>query len=407
MVFVSLLSCATAKPAVPKLTTLYSFTGQNGDGASPYAGVIQGSNGTLFGTTCFGGLFGAGTVFQLTPPSGPSSTWTETVLYSFTGGVDGGYPYASVVLGSSGALYGTTNYGGTVGKGTVFELSPPGVSGGPWIETVLYSFSGPDGATPYASLVIDSHGVLYGTTELGGAWGYGTIFQLAPPKAPGAPWTETVLYSFTGLGDGAYPYAPLVMGPNGALYGTVAFGGSSGKGSAFELAPPPIPGGQWTQTLLYSFKGSDGGFPYAGPILDATGSLYGTTPGGVAAGKGTAFKLTPPAGTGPWTETLLHKFAGNADGATPHSALVLAADGTLYGTTYAGGAAKGFSGFGLVFKLALSGTTWKQTVLYTFSGAADGAYPDAGLFLSIGGLLFGTTLAGGNSGQGTIFQLAP
>jgi uncharacterized repeat protein (TIGR03803 family) len=384
------------------LTALYSFTGQNGDGASPYAAVVMGADGSLYGTTGFGGIYGAGTVFQLTPVSGG---WNETVVYSFTGGSDGGYPQSGVIFSAGGAIYGTTSAGGAAGLGTVFELtSGPGV----WTETVLYSFSGSDGAYPYASVVLAASGALYGTTELGGALGYGVVFELTPPTVSGGAWTETVLYSFTGGDDGAFPYAGVAIDGKGDLFGTAAFGGTSQKGTVFKLTPPAKSGGAWTETVLHNFTGSDGGFPYAGVILGTGGVLYGTTTGGVTAGNGTAFELTPPSTGKVWKETILHKFTGGADGASPHAALTAGPKGTLLGTGLGGGAAPSWNGHGVVFELVppSSGGAWTETVPYTFQGGDDGGDPDAPLTAGASGVFYGTSLRGGTAGLGTVFQVS-
>jgi uncharacterized repeat protein (TIGR03803 family) len=399
----ALATLAYAQPAT--LTTLYNFTGENGDGSGPYAGVTIGANGALYGTTSFGGAFNTGTVFALSPPVIPGNPWTETMLHSFAGGNDGAYPYAGVIAGASGELYGTTNFGGSSGMGIVYELTPPAIAAAPWTETVLYSFTGADGAYPYASLALAADGTLYGTTEFGGASSYGTVFALTQPAASSA-WTETVLHSFTGGSDGGSPYASLVIAANGTLYGTANIGGTSQKGTVFKLTPP-IAGGAWSLKVLHSFKGgSDGGFPYAGLSLDANGVIYGTTAGSVNAGTGTAFKLTPPASTGAWAETILHSFTGKTDGGTPHASLAFGSGGTLLGTTFGGGTGKRFNGNGVIYELTppAGSATWTETVLYEFHGT-DGGEPNAPLTPDATGVLYGTTLGGGTAGQGTVFLL--
>ena len=207
----------------------------------------------LYGTTVFGGANGAGTVFELTPPSSPRGAWTFTILYSFSpftifpGGAtgDGNGPAAGLISDATGALYGTTANGGANGYGTVFKLTPPAVAGGPWTETVLYSFTGgSDGGSPKASLIFDESGALYSTTTVGGLNGQGTVFKLTPPGVPDGAWTETVLYSFAGLDVGTSPSgAGLIFDSSGALYGTTSTGGANGFGTVFKLAPParPVP----------------------------------------------------------------------------------------------------------------------------------------------------------------------
>jgi uncharacterized repeat protein (TIGR03803 family) len=189
----------------PTLTRLYSFNGGPSDGANP-AAALSVAGGVLVGTTTSGGVgcvpVGCGTVFSLTPPTSPGGSWTEAVLYSFTGiSGDGANPYGGIVSGAGGALYGTTAYGGCAGCGTVFSLTPPESPNRPWVETVLHSFTGSpnDGSGPSAGVVIGGGGVLYGTTEYDGALNAGTVYSLTPPASPGSTWTESVLHNFTGV----------------------------------------------------------------------------------------------------------------------------------------------------------------------------------------------------------------
>jgi uncharacterized repeat protein (TIGR03803 family) len=234
--------------AAPTVTVLHFFTG-NGD-AAPEGGLIADSNGNFFGTTSGTTSGGAplGVVFELSPPGGRRREWTETVLHAFTGAGDGGYPGAALIADSKGNLFGTTFAGGASGVGTVFELSPPATAGGAWTETVLYAFTGgSDGGQPRAGLIADSNGNLFGTTYAGGASGVGTVFALSPPAIAGGAWTETVLSSFN-YGDGAFPFAGLIADSNGNLYGTTSYGGVScpdvGCGTVFELmdiGSPPTP----------------------------------------------------------------------------------------------------------------------------------------------------------------------
>ena len=381
------------------LTTLYSFAGSP-DGVNPSAAVVLGSGGVLYGTTTYGGTANAGTVFSLTPPASASGVWTETVLYRFTGSPDGARPYAAAVLGSGGVLYGTTSIGGTANLGTVFSLTPPATPGGVWTESVLHSFTGGgDGEGP-ADLVIGGAGVLYGTTEDGGTANGGTVFELKP--ATGGSWTERILHSFPGT---AGPNA-VVIGAGGVLYGTTQQGGTSGSGTVFTLTPPASPGGVWTETVLYSFQSSgDGANPSAGVVIGSGGVLYGTTSnGGInfcsALVCGTVFSLTPPASPGgAWTESVLHSFTGftgGGDGGNPHADLVIGGAGVLYGTTLGDGEVDN----GTVFSLtppASPGGVWTETVLHDFTGGSDGGHPYAGLVIGTSGLLYGTTNDGGNT----------
>ncbi len=365
---------------------LHSFQGGT-DGSYPQAGLTSDAAGNLYGTTFQGGTAGVGTVFELTPAGG--GTWTEKVLYSF-GGADGNGPFGGVIFDAAGNLYGTTIGGGTYLAGTAFELSPAG--GGTWTEKVLWSFgNGTDGTSPAAGLIFDAAGNLYGTTQTGGTNGAGMVFELTP--AGGGSWTEKVLYSFGNGTDGEQPAAGLIFDAAGNLYGTTAFGGTSSKGTVFELTPAG--GGNWTEKVLLRFNVTGGANPQAGLIFDAAGNLYGTTFGGGAYNLGTLFELTP-AGGGTWTEQVLHSFGNGTDGSGPWAGLTFDAAGNLYGTTRYGGSYGG----GTVFRFSAHG----EVLLYSFSGA-DGKNPIAGLALDAGGNLYGTTYLGGASNQGTAFEI--
>ena len=366
-------------------TLLYSFKNRP-DGAGPTR-LIRDGAGNFYGTTGGGGVGGYGTVFKL------DATGAETVLYSFTGGADGSEPFGTLVRDSAGNFYGTTNQGGgtgcaSYGCGTVFKLDTTGT------KTVLYRFTGgANGRNPYAGLVRDPAGNLYGTTFYGGSskncyQGCGTVFKLDTAGA------ETVLHSFTGTPDGNWPLARLVRDATGNLYGTTHQGGAFGWGMVFKLDTTG------TETVLYSFAGgADGGEPDAELILDAAGNLYGTTHygggGGCQDGCGTVFKLDTAG-----TETVLYRFQGNPDGGSPIAGLIRDAAGNLYGTTLYGGAV----GKGIVFKLDTTGT---ETVLHSFVGSpTDGAIPYVGLVRDAAGNLYGTTSIGGAFGKGTIFKLS-
>ena len=307
--------------------TLYKF-GQHNDAAVPYAGVVLGPDGSLYGTTYAGGTNDAGTVFNLRPPARfpPNifAPWTETVLHSFGGGTDGVNPYDAVTFDAVGNIYGTTSGGGSYGPGTVFELSP---SAGGWTESVIYNFSGPNGAFPFSNVIFDNTGNLYGTTLQGGSDGrFGAIYELT--YLAGVGWSESFLYSFTDPTTGAEPYAGLTFGPSGNLYGSAA----DGVGVIFQLTPF---NGTWSYSSLY---GSGGGIEPCGAlgslVTDAAGNLYGTTncDGGAA---GSIFKMTHI--NGGWTYTTLYGFTGGDDGAYPQASVAFDANGNLYGTTTQGG----------------------------------------------------------------------
>jgi uncharacterized repeat protein (TIGR03803 family) len=314
---IAALILASGALAAPVETVLYSFTGGS-DGSEPVAGLIADNQGALYGTTSGGGSSGRGTVFKLTPPGRGQTAWTETVLYSFTGGSDGAFPAAGLIVDNASNLYGTTVGGGgndrcANGCGTVFKLTPPGRGQTAWTETVLHSFTGggftggSDGGLPLAGLIADNGGALYGTTFGGGTIGGGTVFKLTPPGRGQTAWTETVLYSFCSLpncSDGDSPAAGLIADKQGVLYGTT-LGGESSVGpvgmTVFKLTPPGRSQTAWTEAVLYSFTGgSDGGDPRAGLIAlarareerDNGGALYGTTQSGGSGNNGTVFKVT-------------------------------------------------------------------------------------------------------------------
>jgi uncharacterized repeat protein (TIGR03803 family) len=276
---------------------LHNFNFNGVDGVNPQAGLIFDGSGNLYGTTHGGGPENNGAVFELTPAAGGG--WTEKVLHRFNNnntGRDGFYPEARVIFDASGNLYGTTSGGGAHTWGTVFELTP--TAGGRWTEKVLHSFpaNANDGVRPQAGLVFDSYGNLYGTTFIGGAYGFGMVFELTPTV--GGSWTEKVVYNFTSLTDGTYPEAGLTFDASGNLYGTTSSGGTSsgctfGCGTVFELIPTVR--GTWTKNVLHTFNnnGTDGYYPQAGLLFDAAGNLYGTTEDGGALGVGTVFEITP------------------------------------------------------------------------------------------------------------------
>lgn len=365
-------------PSSVTYEVLYSFRYGSGDGEYPYAGLLN-VEGTLYGTTFYGGANGYGTVFSIT------RSGTETVLYSFRRGTDGDTPYARLV-NVKGKLYGTTWGGGTNNNGTVFSITRSGA------EAVLHRFkAGADGEYPYAG-VLNVKGTLYGTTVYGGATGDGTVFKITPSG------TESVLYNFQGGTDGDRPYAGLVN-VKGTLYGTTNNGGANGLGTVFSIAP------SGAETVLYSFKaGTDGALPEAG-LTSVKGTLYGTTWAGGASGHGTVFSITPSG-----AETVLYSFKGSPNDGNGPLAALLNVGGTLYGTTSDGGSggcvtSTGYDlGCGTVFSVTPSGT---ESLLYSFKAASgDGRRPEAGL-ISVKGRLYGTTVFGGATGGGTVFSLTP
>ncbi|MGA7078905.1 MAG: choice-of-anchor tandem repeat GloVer-containing protein [Terriglobales bacterium] len=386
-------------------TALYIFGSQTNDGNYADAGLIFDANGNLYGTTVSGGAYYGGTVFELT------AAGSEKILYSFgSHSGDGGVPYAGVILDNVGNLYGTTAYGGAYRCsnayvcGTVFEVTAEGT------EKVLHSFGGgygekADGTYPQAGLIFDNAGNLYGTTSFGGdlecgGYGCGTVFKLTPKGKKNVSYKEKVLYRFGRYqGDGQAPYAGLIFDNAGNLYGTAFDGGYYGYGAVFELTAAG------KEKVLYSFgryKG-DGLHPGAGLIFDSDGNLYSTTTYGGANNVGTVFELTADG-----TEKILYNFGSQTgDGEYPVGGVIFDTNGNLYGTTYFGGAYYD----GTVFELTAAGT---EKILYTFgSQTGDGIYPYATPIFDNNGNLYGTTPHGGDFeceapyGCGTVFKLTP
>ena len=403
--FLGVISAGWA--AAAPMLTLHAFTGA--DGAAPTTGLLFDTSGDLYGATTTGGAGRLGTVFTLTPPPTGGGSWTQTTLYAFTGGADGAWPTGSLVFDTSGGLYGTTQARGPANSGAIFKLTPPMNAGGRWSETTLYTFAGGnDGAAPAAGLVFDTLGDIYGTTTTGGAYDAGTVFELTPPATTGGNWTKAVLFNFRNSENGGRPGSNLIFDTTGALYGATQAGGAANAGTVFKLAPPTRAGGSWTHSTLYGFTGArDGAGPTGNLVFDTTGALYGATQAGGAANFGAVFRLAPPATPGgAWTQTVLHGFTGGRDGAGPIGALMFDTTGTLYGVTQAGGAFN----FGAVFRLAppaTPGTAWTETVLYSFTGGGDGAGPRTGLTVDGSGAVFGTTAGRVPTNAGTVFELMP
>jgi uncharacterized repeat protein (TIGR03803 family) len=416
------------------LTSLYSFTGEN-DGATPMAGLVQGSDGNCYGTTEYGGTNGWGTVFKINTNGvltslysfgsimGPDGVTLDgahplagllqgrdgyfygttaggggmsggygsvfrisaegalTNLYSFTGGTDGGGPQCGLVQGKDGNFYGTTEYGGTNGAGTVFKVTASGVL------TTLHLFTGSDGANPMAGLVQGSDGNFYGTTEYGGTNGAGTVFNISTNGA------LTSLYSFTGGEDGGNPVCGLVQGSDSYFYGTTANGGSDyyTDGTVFKISTNGV------LTPLHLFTGGHDDQSPSGLVRGSDGNFYGTTPGSLGnpwpTSYGTVFKISANG-----VLTTLYAFTGGSHGGVPNG-LVQGKDGNFYGTTEYGGT----NGAGTVFKIAANGA---MTTLYSFSGGTDGANPCAVLVQGSDGNFYGTTGYGGPNGCGTVFTIS-
>jgi uncharacterized repeat protein (TIGR03803 family) len=365
-------------------TVLYSFTG-GFDGANPYAPPIVDSAGNLYGTTSAGGsslwcAIGCGTAFTI------NSAGDESVLYSFAGDLDGETPlYGPMLRDAGGNLYGTTANGGRNGGGTVFKLNPAN-------HEVIVSLSGVTGPeAPTAGLASDASGNGYGTTSTGGTgctpYGCGTVFEI------NRAGKVTVIHSFQGgASDGLTPFAGVIRDSAGNLYGTTFNGGPNNAGTVFKVDTTG------KESLLHAFTGSDGSNLFAGLVRDNAGNLYGTTDGGGPTDAGEVFKLDPSGNL-----TVLYSFcsqSGCADGFAPFGTLIRDGAGNLYGTTLAGGDT--FNG--TVYKLDTSG---ELTVLHSFNGTTDGAQVLTGLTFDKAGNLYGTASFGGAYGYGTVYKITP
>jgi uncharacterized repeat protein (TIGR03803 family) len=404
VVVLTLTLTQTAWPA-PKYQVLHNFSGT--DGAGLWGAVTLDQQGRLYGAAsgARGGKCSYGCVFQLTPHSDDS--WTEADLYSFRAGHDGNGSDGDLILDSSGDLYGTTVGGGRYGSGTVFKLTH-GSSG--WAEAVLYSFGthSDDGGNPTAGLVMDKAGNLYGATPKGSPWS--TVFELSPGSSG---WKETVLYRFCMsmpvCEDGTAPYAGLILDSSGNLYGTTGYGGvgcaAEGCGTVYELERTSI---GWQEKVLHSFdnNGADGVEPGWGPLfMDTKGDLYGTTASGGAPGPGTVFRLTKGS-DGHWRESILYSFRQGSTGSAPNTGVVMDKAGNLYGTTDYGG--DPYCDCGVIYKLSPRPKgKWSYTVLHEFGIGSDGGLPEGNLVIDSKGNLYGGTVLGGTYGGGVVFELTP
>ncbi len=382
---------------------IHDFTG-GPDGANPYSGLISDAKGNLFGTAYAGGN-GFGTAFEFSPTQ---SGWTFKPIYTFAGGTDGAGPgdLGRLLLGTDGSLYGTTDSGGIsactkrsyVGCGTIFNLKQ-GVticrssSSCPWTETVLYRFTGgSDGAFPEGDLRFDKSGNIYGTAQ-----NYpspGNAYELV---SSGNTWTHKVLYVFNAQNDGCFPTGGVIFDNAGNLYG--ASSGCGIWGTFWELTPSqPF----WTENVLYRFPQdiSQGGDIYGGLLLDQAGNFYGTANYGGPGGGGTAYQLTDTNGS--WAFSRFYAFTGSST-CGPYATLIMDQTGNLYGTT----GCDGTYSAGSVFKLTPSGGTWTYESLHDFTGGTDGGVPTGSVVFDLKGNILGTTQVGGANGKGVVFEIAP
>lgn len=404
-----MLLCGSRVPLHAQTFQVIHNFGTSPDGAAPFDAVTGDGAGNLYGVTfkgpfehgCF--LDGCGTVFKLSPNA--DGTWTETILYEFTGGSDGLDPVFPVAIDSKGNVYGTSQGIGQQ-PGTVFELVRK--SDGSYTFQTLYTFADSMGGLQPFGVMLDRVGHVFGTTEFGGRFNRGVVFRLG--RVSVLAWHENVLLGF----DDPYGAAgKLLLDNEGNIYGTAYSGGANGKGSVFKLTPSGGPSG-WTETVLYSFGDRpDGANPYAGVVFDSMGNLYGTTEQGGGAGCGTVFELTPDS-SGGWNESVLYAFQGENDGCVVDSGVTFDSAGNLYGTTVDGGPG---GARGTVFQLTPSiGGQWSKRLLHSFTGP-DGllAYDDGSVYVDLNNNVYGTAIIGGTgmhcsnpgSGCGVVWQITP
>jgi uncharacterized repeat protein (TIGR03803 family) len=418
---IALILFFAAYASATQYKVIYTFQNTT-DAYIPEAQLISDSAGNLYGVSRFGGVNDRGTVFELSPNG---DTWTERILYSFTGGTDGATPVSRLVLDAQGNLYGTNESDGDATCtsmygycGTVFELSPG--PNGTWTETTLVEFTGSNGREPMGGLTFDGAGNLYGTTVFGGANGWGQVFELSPNG--NGTWTQTTVHSFNNDQNGYEPASDLVFDSQGNLYGTTQYGGlladcqaPLGCGAVFKLSPQA--GGTWTETTLAAFNGKDGQLPTQ-VIFDPSGDLIGVTrfggvgpcEGFIVPGCGGLFELTASGGA-----KIIREFQAEPV-ATPNNVVIDTA-GNIYGTSFGGG--DNTCGInqpcGTIYEASPKpGGGYTFNLLYKFPGeTANGFWPYAALTIDSQGNIYGTTGNGGNlncgiaGGCGVVFQIIP
>jgi hypothetical protein len=394
-----------AQPAAqPSFQVLHVFNNK-GDGQQPMAGVRADVEGNLFGSAEFGGANGFGAIFMLTPPDSGKTNWTETVIFSFADGDDGGFPGSPLFIEGDRGLVSSTLMGGTANQGAIFRLSPPASGSDSWTEKVLFDFQGApgDGSGPLGPQLEGHYGTTFGTTSSGGASNCGTAYRLTP-ASNGSTAEAKILFNFTCGADGGRPQEGLVTDGKGNFFGTTETNGSLNNGVVFQLLPPSDSSTEWKETTIFAFNVTDGAQP-VGNLLAFKGSLYGVTFQGGQFGQGVVFQLTPPAQPGgTWAETVLHSFSGGTDGGEPQSGLFPDGKGGFFGTASQGGTTGNGNFFHLV-PPAQAGGVWTLTPLHQFAGGNDGSVPSGDL-IEHGGAIFGTT-QGSITGHSTVYKIVP
>ena len=407
-----LLILGAAEAQAQTFQVIHNFTGGVA-GYYPGTGVVFDQAGNLYGTAAYGGNYnsscnyvgsetGCGVVYKMTHHG---SGWVFNLLFSFDGS-NGYNPEQQLALASDGTLYGTTLWGGSgdchdfaPGCGTIFRLQPPASFCRsvlcPWSGTELHDFQGGanDGAFPQVgSLTFDAAGNVYGTTENGGLYGFGTVYKLT---RNGDHWDMSILYNFGGSNDGGNPWAGVVFDSAGNLYGSTCCGGNDGfSGVVYKLSPTQS---GWTQTVIHSFNYlTDGAHPSGNLVMDSSGNLYGVTEADGPNGGGTVWELSPSEGD--WNFTVLYSFGGSG----PFGGLLMDRAGSFYGA-----AQDTDHPWGAVFKLSPSNGGWNYTSLHTFTGGNDGGIPWSQLTMDSAGNLFGTTEVGGSNNYGVVFEITP
>lgn len=374
-VFAVIILGAASLASAQTVSTVYNFVGGKTSGAFPwYVTLVQGTNGSLYGTTYYGGATNMGTVFSVT------TTGTQTILYSFKGGTtDGANPTGGLTLGTDGNFYGTTQQGGSTTEGVIFKITPTGTI------TILHNFNaGADGAFPWGPPILGSDGNFYGTTAAGGLKGNGIVYKMT------STGSFTTIYKFD-VTHGFAPIAPPTQGTDGFLYIPVSEGGSSYCGTIVKLSTSGV------LNNSFSFPcGSGGSFPIGPLVQAANGNFYSTTQNGGTNGEGTTYQVT----TG-LAVTVLHSFGSTfGDGTSPSAGLLLANDGNYYGATAEGGS----HGDGILFNTTTGGT---YDDLFSFNNSANLTQmsPLSPPIQYTNGLLYGVTEFGGTANDGTVYSL--